>query len=133
MKRLKRRKIACPRGPDGIFKNGEVLGVREEVAVVEHINPNLPIGNDFCKKSLFNNLARRCRRDRHAAVLQVIFHTFPSQFESVFQTLSCSFLLQWREALLPIRKSFAQKAKSPVKIFKALPQGISGFIKRGVF
>ena len=68
MKCLEGFKIAIFRCPDGFLKNGKVLGVREEVAVVEHIDPGLPIGDDFCHKSLFNNLAGRCWRDRHSAL-----------------------------------------------------------------
>ena len=133
MKCLKCWKIVILRGSDGFFKNGEVVGVREEVAVVEHIYPSLPISDDFCNKSLFDNLAGRCRRDRHSAVLQVIFHAFPCQLKSVFQSLCVSLLLQWRELLLTICKSFLQKTKSPIKIFKALPPADIWIHKRGCF
>jgi hypothetical protein len=44
-----------------------------------------------------------------------------------------SLLLQWREVFLPIRKSFAQKAKSPIKIFKALPPADIWIHKKGCF
>ena len=88
--------------------------------MVEHIDPNLSIADDFCNESFFNYLPGSGGEDRNAALFQVIFHAIPSQLQCVFQTLSGTFLFQWREVLLTIRKGFAQKVKSAIKIFKSL-------------
>ncbi len=47
MKAMKCRKITIFSGLNGFLKNREVVGVSEEVAVVEHVDPDLPVGNDF--------------------------------------------------------------------------------------
>ena len=61
----------------------------------------------FWHESFFNYLAGSCRRDRHAAVLQIVFHAFLGQLECVFQSLSGTFLFQWREVLLGIVKAIS--------------------------
>ena len=107
MKRLKSWKIAICCGSDGFLKNGEVVSVREEVAVVEHIDPNLPICDYFCSKSFFNHLAGCCWSDGNPTVFQIVFHAFLGQLECVFHSLSGTFLFQWREVLLGIVKAMS--------------------------
>jgi len=48
-------------GFDGLFKNGKVVGVGKQVAVVEHVDPNFSVRNDLGGKGFLDDLTRRHR------------------------------------------------------------------------
>lgn len=101
-------------------KNRRVVGVRQEIAVLEHLHPNMPIEHDLRGERCFEDMPRRDRSNRHAARFQMILEGFPRQFKRVFEALNRAFFFQGRKHLGTVLQRLGQKAEGTVEILETL-------------
>ena len=45
-------------GYDRLFKHGDIVGVRQQIAVVEHVDPNLSVRKNLGGERLLDDFAR---------------------------------------------------------------------------
>ena len=115
-----RRKIASSDGLDGLFKTGKVVGVRQEIAVIQHVDPDLTIVDHLGRERVFQDLTGRHRGEDDAAVFEIIFDGFPGQLERIFETLHDPFFLQRIQRCGSIFQGLAEENESAVKILESL-------------
>jgi hypothetical protein len=83
----KRGEIAAVNRIHGLFELRSIEGVREQVAVVDHVDPRLAVIQNPSCKGVLDHLPRCHRTENHAALLQVVFDRLPGEFKRVFEPL----------------------------------------------
>ncbi len=103
-----------------LFKADLVVGVSEKVAVIEHVNPDLPIGENLGRECILQHLPGRDRGKDKAALFQVILHGLPCEFEAILESLDDAFLFQLIQCRGAPLHRVAQKHECSVEVLKAL-------------
>ena len=120
MKLFHRGKIARGDGVYSFFKDRGIVGVREKIAVVEHVNPGLAIGENLCGKRFFEDLPQRDRRDNKPAFFQEIFDRLPGQLEGILKPLDDSFFFQKGKFGRTFLQCLMEEQVGSVEVLKAL-------------
>ncbi len=83
-------------GYHGGFKDGEIIGVGKQIPLVEHVYPELTVGDDLGGKGFLNDLPWCNGGDDDAAVFEEVLHGVPGKLEGVFKALNHALLLKRR-------------------------------------
>ena len=102
MERRHRGEVAGGNGFNRYFKTGKIIGVGEEIAMIQHVDPDLPIREDFGGEGILQDLTRSDGGENDTAFLEVVLRSFPRQFEGIFKPLDDAFLLQLVQRCRPI-------------------------------
>src|SRR5262249_15466557 len=103
--------------------------MREEVAMIQHVNPYLAVGQNRSVNSVLYNLSGRHRNNDRSLGFEVVLCSLPCKFETVFESLNCSLLLQQRELTRPILQGIFQHFERSFKIAQSLfPANIGSFV-----
>ena len=87
MKFCERVQVAAMDGIQGYVELGRIVGVRQQIPVIEHVHPNWTLLKDFGGERVFEHLTRcDCGEDQSTG-FQVVFDRLPSQFKTVFEAL----------------------------------------------
>src|SRR5579885_66744 len=84
--------------------------MREKIAVVQHIDPYLPIINQLGSKSFLDDLPRCNRRNDKAAFFKKVLHRFPCQLERILEPLDDPFLFEKRKRRATVLQGISQQA-----------------------
>ena len=76
-----RREVAGRDGFDGCFKAGEIVSVGKQLAMIQHIDPDLSVSYHLGGESIFQDLPWSDDSEEDAAFLKVVFDGFPGEFE----------------------------------------------------
>ena len=68
--------------------------MRQEIAMVQHVDPDLTVGNNLRFNRLLDYLARRDGSDDDPSSFEIILSRFPREFESVLEPVHNPFLLE---------------------------------------
>src|SRR5438094_753603 len=79
-------------GLNRLLKNRGVICMRQQVAVVQHIDPNLAVGDNLRDKGILENLPRGYRRDANTTGFQEILDRLPGQLKGILKPLNDAFL-----------------------------------------
>lgn len=115
-----RRKIAVANGSHGFVEGTFVIGVRQEIPMGEHIDPDLPIADDASRKGGLDHGTRGCWVDNLPLKLQVVLHGLPSELYSELKPLHRALLLECRESLDSALDRFTQEIDGPIEVLKTL-------------
>jgi hypothetical protein len=81
-------------GIHGLLEHNRVVGVRQQIAMIEHGDPLRTIGDHLGRIGIFNHLTRHHHRKHEAISLHVVLGGFPGQLKANFEALDHPFLLQ---------------------------------------
>ena len=91
-----------------LLKHYGVVGVRQQIAVVEHGDPRLAIGDHLGGKGILEHLTGHHHRKHEAISFHIVFRGFPSQLKAVIETSDHPFLLQLVQGYGAIHHRLAQ-------------------------
>ena len=108
-------------------QNNAVAAMGQVGSMVEHVDPDLAVGNDSGDGRLSKHLARSDRRDDQPRLFEKIARRLPGQFQAVFETMDGPFLFQLAESARSPLESLTKPGQSIIKALKAARPSAGGF------
>ena len=108
-----------------LFEDFDVVGVREEIAMQHHVDPNLRIVEKAGSEHLLDDVPGRHGLHHHAGLLQVILDGLPGQLKGDLESLDGAFFLQSRKGVNLALANFANRPNARSKLSKRCFQRMS--------
>ena len=116
------------------FESCRAVVMRQQIAMVQHIDPDLPVAENFDREGVLEHLPGSSRRENKSAVFQIVLHRLPSQFEAVFKPLNGTLLFQRIQSRRPVLQRLTQEHKRAIEVLKTLlPADVGVWIHNSKF
>ena len=110
------------------FRQDNAIAAMGQVgSMVEHVDPDLAVGDHSGNGRLSKHLARSDRRDDQPRLFEKIARRLPGQFQAVFETMDGPFLFQLAESGGSPLESLTKPGQSIIKALKACCPSVGGF------
>jgi hypothetical protein len=117
---LERRVVALGNVRQRRFEGGAVVSVRQQIALVQHIDPKLAVLDDVRRKGLFQDVSGRRWHHPDSGLLHVVQQGLPCQVERVLEAMNRALLLERRELLNTPCDGLVHQRAGAVQIVEAL-------------
>ena len=120
MEFCERVQVSAVNGIHGHVELGRIVGVRQQIPVIEHVHPNRSLLEYFGGEPVFEHLTRGDSGEDKSTGFVVVFDRLPSQFKTVLEALDGPLLLQCIQCLRSILQSRSKQNVGSIEILETL-------------